>query len=868
MKSVLIGFIFSIVCTLVMAQTSTVSSGNWTDAAVWNAGVPGANTNTTVNSALILDQNITIGTGDYIFNQSVTDLSGGSNHTLTATTAGGVLDITAGTTTFGGAANISNMTLIVRSGATLILGGLTIGNGTTITIQANATLIVNGNVLNSNSGGTFSLNGLFQINGNYTTDNGNIDVLGTGNLYTTGSIETQGASSEIFGNSGDCATGPCSGRDLCTFPNTISATQTICSGSTPAGLTGNNPNTSVTGTYVYQWQSSASFGGTYTNITGATSQNYSPGSLTSTTYYRRRAEKTNNPNTCTSFSTPITISVGNTGSWIGTTSSAWETSANWCGGVPTAATNVTVLSTAPNMPQISSAAIANNVTINSGATLTVAGSNSISLTGNLTLDGTMVPNSGSLIFNGTTQTISGSTAALALHNLTNNASTSLTISSANLQLNLTGNLTNSSTLTLSNNNILQFNGTSQQTISSTSNITFQNLTFNNSAGVVTNRSLSVLSNLTMTNGNVDLSGNTITLGSSATANGNLSYANGLITNGTFTRWFRTAALADLNSRGFFPMGGTSANDTRSFYLSYPSGITTGGTVSVQHSDATDASDVSFADGASTILRRHDSSWSVSTGNGFSGTGISIRAGGTGYIVGDLANLRLTQSASAAPGTSIAATGTLANFLVGRSGLTSAQLSSSFYVGSVNPIISPLPIDLLFFIGRHEDGVNILKWRTAQEINFQKFEIERSATGRDFYPIGEVAGSGGDTKEARDYSFTDENPLNKKNYYRLKAIDLDGTFEYKRPIIMVSADNYKTIVVFPNPVNEQVVNVLCNFEPESTDKIVIIDNLGLVRGEYAPHSIESKLHLSLGKGTYLLRYITADDIYTVRFVVSQ
>lgn len=317
------------------------------------------------------------------------------------------------------------------------------------------------------------------------------------------------------------------------------------------------------------------------------------------------------------------------------------------------------------------------------------------------------------------------------------------------------------------------------------------------------------------------------------------------------------------------MGGSISNDTRSFYISYPSGISTGGTVSVQHSDASNASDVNFSDGASTILRRHNSSWSVSTANGFSGSGINIRAGGTGYIVGDITNLRLTQNSSAAPGTSISATGTLANFLVGRSGLTSAQLASSFYVGSVDPNVSPLPIDLLFFLGRYDNGVNILKWRTAQETNFLKFEVERSSNGiDDFYRIGEVMGLGGDTKEHRDYSFIDENPLNKKNYYRLKSIDLDESFEYKGKVIMVSSDNFKTIEVFPNPVENQLLSVISNFEPSSSDKIVIIDNLGQTRGEYRPQSIESQISLSIGKGTYLLRYITSDNIYTIRFVVSQ
>ncbi|WP_157986755.1 hypothetical protein, partial [Chitinophaga alhagiae] len=56
---------------------------------------------------------------------------------------------------------------------------------------------------------------------------------------------------------------------------------------TPAQLTGTTP-AGGSGTYTYQWQSSASNDpATFTNIGGATGANYAPGALTTTTYYRR-----------------------------------------------------------------------------------------------------------------------------------------------------------------------------------------------------------------------------------------------------------------------------------------------------------------------------------------------------------------------------------------------------------------------------------------------------------------------------------------------------------------------------------------------------------------------------------------------------
>jgi large repetitive protein len=86
--------------------------------------------------------------------------------------------------------------------------------------------------------------------------------------------------------------------------NTIAADQTRCSGSTPDPLTGSTP-TGGTGSFIYQWQVSTDGGTTWTNITGATGVNYSPGVLTADTKYRRLVTSS----TCTSTSNEITITI-------------------------------------------------------------------------------------------------------------------------------------------------------------------------------------------------------------------------------------------------------------------------------------------------------------------------------------------------------------------------------------------------------------------------------------------------------------------------------------------------------------------------------------------------------------------------------
>jgi len=74
------------------------------------------------------------------------------------------------------------------------------------------------------------------------------------------------------------------------FPGTITPPYLVInSGTSPGTLTGNAATGgNCSGSYTYQWQNSTN-GTTWTNISGTNSLSYTPGTLTSTTWYRREA---------------------------------------------------------------------------------------------------------------------------------------------------------------------------------------------------------------------------------------------------------------------------------------------------------------------------------------------------------------------------------------------------------------------------------------------------------------------------------------------------------------------------------------------------------------------------------------------------
>ncbi|MBK8128394.1 MAG: hypothetical protein IPK53_05410 [bacterium] len=75
----------------------------------------------------------------------------------------------------------------------------------------------------------------------------------------------------------------------------------------------------------------------------------------------------------------------------------------------------------------------------------------------------------------------------------------------------------------------------------------------------------------------------------------------------------------------------------------------------------------------------------------------------------------------------------------------------------------------------------LEWRTGQEIDFQKFVVERSADGTNFIPVGQIDARG----SFSEYAYTDESPLDVERermfFYRLKLLNDDGTFTFSQSL---------------------------------------------------------------------------------------
>jgi Secretion system C-terminal sorting domain len=140
------------------------------------------------------------------------------------------------------------------------------------------------------------------------------------------------------------------------------------------------------------------------------------------------------------------------------------------------------------------------------------------------------------------------------------------------------------------------------------------------------------------------------------------------------------------------------------------------------------------------------------------------------------------------------------------------------------IATPLPINLsLLDAKKYNDKQNLVSWTTESEKNGSLFEVEKSINGKSWAKIGEV-NAAGTTARRENYSFVDKNPA-AKNYYRLKMLDRDGSFDYSK-IVSVNNGNSVIVSLYPNPVRE-ALNL--NIEGEQINEVTtqVINTCGQV-----------------------------------------
>jgi hypothetical protein len=182
-----------------------------------------------------------------------------------------------------------------------------------------------------------------------------------------------------------------------------------------------------------------------------------------------------------------------------------------------------------------------------------------------------------------------------------------------------------------------------------------------------------------------------------------------------------------------------------------------------------------------------------------------------------------------------------------------------------PTSTVLPITLTTFSGSLINNAAALRWSTASESNSKEFVIERSNNGVDFKAIGTVSTT--NTNNTANYSFQDASLLSGDNYYRLKMVDNDGTFEYSKNLVAVKLSLSSTIGVlaYPNPTNGPLT--INHGVGSNKGTITIIDLAGKKVAEFGINvgNTQTEINVSnLPAGNYFIN-INNDGIKTLKLI---
>lgn len=177
----------------------------------------------------------------------------------------------------------------------------------------------------------------------------------------------------------------------------------------------------------------------------------------------------------------------------------------------------------------------------------------------------------------------------------------------------------------------------------------------------------------------------------------------------------------------------------------------------------------------------------------------------------------------------------------------------------------VPVELSMFLAQKKNDYIELVWTTASEINSDYFEIQKSDNGSSFITIGKVQAAG-NSSSTIEYAFIDRAPYAGHNYYRLKNVDFDGTYDFSKIELVDYEGTSREISIAPNPAYNSITVKSSEIPNGGKISIFTLDGRlvnALLLRKNGP--IVKEIDIStLPKGNYYLQFQVNGKILTENF----
>lgn len=188
------------------------------------------------------------------------------------------------------------------------------------------------------------------------------------------------------------------------------------------------------------------------------------------------------------------------------------------------------------------------------------------------------------------------------------------------------------------------------------------------------------------------------------------------------------------------------------------------------------------------------------------------------------------------------------------------------------IIGILPVTIKSFNAQLSGRSNVmLNWSVSSEVNTSHFEVERSTDGLSFDESGIVM-SDANSNVDQVYSFNDNISMvtNGLIYYRLKIVDIDGTYKYSDVAVVRTEKEHTTMnaVAYPNPaVNELRVTIPDSWQAQTVSYSIYNLSGSLVKLTVNSNAAQTQtMDISaLAMGSYIIKASSGKEVSVQKFL---
>ena len=187
------------------------------------------------------------------------------------------------------------------------------------------------------------------------------------------------------------------------------------------------------------------------------------------------------------------------------------------------------------------------------------------------------------------------------------------------------------------------------------------------------------------------------------------------------------------------------------------------------------------------------------------------------------------------------------------------------------VSGPLPVSITSVAAAQQGNAIAVTWKVSNQINIQKYEVEKSIDGLNFSRVNSQPATGISNSTAT-YTWLDMNPVNGDNFYRIRSIGIAGDEKISQIVKVKIGKNNPAITVYPNPViNRSITVQFTDMEKavyqlrliNATGQVVFIKSINHSGGSTAQTIM---LGAGLAKGNYQLEFIKPDETKIIKAIV--